>query len=198
MLFLPTHVDNPVNRVYNFCILSFICQKILILQQLIKSVSCETLLIVGILSKCSTCNNANILILWLHMKTFTSKTQKIGEIGEKLAKMFLMKHGFTIIELNYTRKFGEIDIVAKKGKVWHFIEVKSVSRVTLDDVSSETSGFRPEENMHEKKIQRFVRTVDYYRMSKNLDDSDFQIDLALVYIDQVRRAGKVRLMENVV
>lgn len=132
------------------------------------------------------------------MKTFTSPTQKIGEIGEKLAKMFLMKHGYTVVETNYTRKFGEIDIVAKKGKVWHFIEVKSVSRVTLDDVSSETSGFRPEENMHEKKIQRFVRTVEYYRMSKNLDDSDFQIDLALVYIDQAKRAGKVRLMENVI
>ncbi len=132
------------------------------------------------------------------MKTFTSPTQKIGEIGEKLAKMFLMKHGYTVVETNYTRKFGEIDIVAKKGKVWHFIEVKSVSRVTLDDVSSETSGFRPEENMHEKKIQRFVRTVEYYRMSKNLDDSDFQIDLALVYIDQAKRVGKVRLMENVI
>lgn len=132
------------------------------------------------------------------MKTFTSPTQKIGEIGEKLAKMFLMKHGYTIVDTNYTRKFGEIDIVAKKGKVWHFIEVKSVSRVTLDDVSSETSGFQPEENMHEKKIQRFVRTVEYYRMSRNLDDSDFQIDLALVYIDQAKRAGKVRLMENVI
>lgn len=132
------------------------------------------------------------------MKKFTSKTQKIGETGEKLAVMFLMKHGFTIKETNYTRKFGEIDIVAQKGKVWHFVEVKSVSRVTLDDVSSETSGFRPEENMHPKKIERFIRTVEYYRMSKNLDGKDFQIDLALVYIDQVKRVGKVKLMENIV
>ncbi len=139
------------------------------------------------------------------MKTFTSKTQKIGEIGEKLAKMFLMKHGFTIIELNYTRKFGEIDVVAKKGKVWHFVEVKSVSRDLSDDkagnrpdVTHESTGFRPEENMHEKKIQRFVKTVEYYLMAKNLDDVDFQIDLALVYVDQAKRQGKVKLMENIV
>ncbi len=132
------------------------------------------------------------------MKTFTSKTQKIGEIGEKLAVMFLMKHGFQIIETNYTQKCGEIDIVAKKAKNWHFIEVKSVSRVTLDDVSSETSGFRPEENMHPKKIARFVRTVEYYRLAKDLGEADFQVDLALVYIDPIRRAGKVVLMENVV
>lgn len=138
------------------------------------------------------------------MKTFTSKTQKIGEIGEKLASMFLMKHGFQIIDNNYTIRAGEIDIVAKKGKVWHFIEVKSVSRVTLDDVSSETlepgkqSGFRPEENMHPKKIQRFVRTIEYYRMAKDLEEEDFQIDLALVYISQSDKKGKVVLMENVV
>lgn len=138
------------------------------------------------------------------VKTFTSKTQKIGEIGEKLACMFLMKHRFSVIDTNYTIKAGEIDIVAKKGKIWHFIEVKSVSRVTLDDVSSETlepgkqSGFMPEENMHPKKIQRFIRTVEYYRMAKDLDEEDFQIDLALVYIDQTNRKGKVVLMENVV
>lgn len=132
------------------------------------------------------------------VKTFTSKTQKIGEIGEKLACMFLMKHRFSVIDTNYTIKAGEIDIVAKKGKIWHFIEVKSVSRVTLDDVSSETSGFRPEENMHPHKIQRFVRTVEYYRMAKDLEEEDFQIDLALVYINQVDKKGKVVLMENVV
>ena len=122
----------------------------------------------------------------------------MGEIGEKLACMFLMKHGFKITETNYTIRAGEIDIVAQKGKVWHFIEVKSVSRVTLDDVSSETSGFRPEENMHPKKIQRFVRTVEHYRMAKNLDEENFQIDLALVYINQSDKKGKVVLMENVV
>lgn len=133
------------------------------------------------------------------MKTFTSKTQKIGEIGEKLAVMFLMKHGFQVLETNYTKKCGEIDIVAQKGKDLHFIEVKSVSRVTLDDVSSETSGFRPEENMHPHKIERFVRTVDYYLMEKNVPDTvEYQVDLALVYIDPIKRAGKVILMEQVV
>lgn len=131
------------------------------------------------------------------MKTFTSPTQKIGQIGEKLACLFLMKQGYTIIETNYTKKFGEIDIVATKGKIWHFVEVKSVSRVTFGNVSSET-GYRPEENMHLKKIRRFCRTVEYYRMANNLNETDFQIDLALVYIDTEKRAGKVRIMENVV
>lgn len=136
------------------------------------------------------------------MRVFTSKSQKIGEIGEKLAKRFLMKHNFTIIELNYTQKFGEIDIVAKKGSIWHFVEVKSVSREIVSakrgNVTWETLGIRPEENMHARKIERFVRTVEYYRMAHNLSDEDFQIDLALVYIDEQKKAGKVELIENVV
>jgi putative endonuclease len=135
----------------------------------------------------------------LKMKKFTSKTQRIGEIGEKLAVMFLMKHGFEILETNYTKKCGEIDIVAQKDKVLRFIEVKSISRSNLENVTQETSGYRPEENMHPKKIQRFARTVEYYVMEKNVPETtEYQIDLALVYIDQIKRAGKVVLMEMVV
>ena len=48
------------------------------------------------------------------MKKFTSKSQKIGELGEDLACKFLMKHEFIISERNYTRKWGEIDIIAEK------------------------------------------------------------------------------------
>ncbi len=126
----------------------------------------------------------------------------MGEIGEKLAKMFLMKHGYTVMETNYTQKLGEIDIVAKKADIWHFIEVKSVSREMIaisegKDVTHESTGIRPEENMHDKKIQRFVRTVEHYLMANNLD-VEHQIDLALVYIDPVRKIGKVKLMENIV
>ena len=60
------------------------------------------------------------------MKRFTSKTQKIGEIGEKIAEMFLVKHGFTVIDRNFTHKLGEIDIIAKKNSKIFFFEVKTI------------------------------------------------------------------------
>ena len=53
-------------------------------------------------------------------KVFTSKSQNIGEIGEELAALFHMKQGFTILERNYTQKWGEIDIIAKKRKYSSF------------------------------------------------------------------------------
>lgn len=69
------------------------------------------------------------LIRWytmFHMKRFTSKTQKIGQIGEKIAEMFLMKHGFSIIDRNFTHKLGEIDIIAQKNDRLFFFEVKTI------------------------------------------------------------------------
>ena len=80
------------------------------------------------------------------MKNFISKSQKIGELGEDLACEFLIKHGFLILERNYTKKWGEIDIIAQKGDRRYFIEVKSKSVSSLDYVSEETN--RPEDNMH--------------------------------------------------
>jgi len=78
---------------------------------------------------CYTCNN--FLYNIPMPKVFTSKTQKTGEIGENIAVKFLVKHGYTIIDRNYTKKWGEIDIVAEKHEKLYFIEVKSVSRLTL-------------------------------------------------------------------
>ena len=52
--------------------------------------------------------------------------------------------------------------------------------------------------MHPKKIERFTKAVQYYLMTHNLDDVDYQIDLALVYINTASKQGKVILMESVV
>lgn len=48
-----------------------------------------------------------------------------GESGESLAVKFLKKNGYKIIEQNYRCKLGEIDIIARDGRVLAFIEVKA-------------------------------------------------------------------------
>lgn len=53
-------------------------------------------------------------------------TKKLGGLGEKIAKDFLVNKGFKILETNYATKLGEIDIIAKdKNGVLVFIEVKT-------------------------------------------------------------------------
>ena len=48
-----------------------------------------------------------------------------GSIAEQKACDFLFDNGYTIIERNFYSRFGEIDIIATKDEVLHFIEVKS-------------------------------------------------------------------------
>ena len=50
---------------------------------------------------------------------------KLGEKGEELARKFLKKKGYKLIEQNYKTPLGEIDIIAKDKDTVVFIEVKA-------------------------------------------------------------------------
>ncbi|MFZ3011613.1 MAG: YraN family protein [Minisyncoccia bacterium] len=134
-------------------------------------------------------------------KKFTSETQKIGEIGENIAEKFLVKHGFSILERNYTKKWGEIDIIAEKNNRLYFIEVKSVSRVTLDNVSHVTTdnNYRPEDNMHPWKLKRMSRTIQTYLLSEKISEGkEWQVDLLVVYLDLKNKKARVKVVSDII
>jgi len=133
-------------------------------------------------------------------KVFTSETQKIGEIGENIAVKFLVKHSFSILDRNYTKKWGELDIVAEKKNKIYFIEVKSVARETLENVNREMSDqYRPEDNMHPWKMKRMSRTIQTYLLSKKIpDETEWQVDLLVVYLDLKNKKAKVKVVEDIV
>jgi len=133
-------------------------------------------------------------------KVFTSEKQKIGEIGENIAVKFLMKHGFSILDRNYTKKWGEIDIIAEKANKIYFIEVKSVSRETLKSVTRETlDQYHPEDNMHPWKLKRLSRTIQTYLLSKKIpDEKEWQVDLLVVFLDLKNKKAKVKLVSDII
>ncbi len=140
-------------------------------------------------------------------KKFTkepTEKQKIGQIGEDFACKYLEKNGYKVIERNYLKKWGEIDIVAKKGKKIHFIEVKSVSRDLNPNVIRETSigsgdSYRPEDNMHPWKLQRLSRVIQSYLLDKDIpDDIDWQFDVVTVHIDMSNKTHNVFLLPDIV
>ena len=133
------------------------------------------------------------------MKKFTSDSQKTGKLGEDIACKFLMKHNFSILERNYTQKWGELDIIAQKSGKLYFIEVKSVSCEILPDFSNENTFVRrPEENMHSWKIQRLSRTIQTYFIHKRIGNTPWQFDLLLVYLDLKNKTARVRKLENII
>lgn len=133
-----------------------------------------------------------------------TEKQKIGAIGEDCACKYLEKNKFSIVDRNYLKKWGEIDIVAKKNGVLHFVEVKSVSReISFEkgkNVIHETKGdYRPEENMHPWKLQRLSRVIQTYLLEKNVSDNmDWKFDVMTVYIDMSKRLSKVFILEDLV
>ena len=139
-------------------------------------------------------------------KIFTSKTQKTGEIGENIAVKFLVKHGFLILNRNYTKKWGEIDIIAEKASKLYFIEVKSVSRETLNTFipksyndSDERYQHRPEDNMHPWKLKRMSRTIQTYLLSKKIpDEKEWQVDLLVVYLCQKEKRARVKVVSDII
>lgn len=131
------------------------------------------------------------------MKKFTSEKQKIGLIGENLACKYIVKQGFKVLERNYTKKCGEIDIITEKNGILHFFEVKTVSCVTIKDVSYETNAYKPEDNMHPWKIKRLGRTIQLYLLNRN-DEKDWQFNVICVYLSLKDKKARVNVLYDIV
>lgn len=124
----------------------------------------------------------------------TSQKRKIGDIGEKIAEKHLVKHNFKILARNYQKKWGEIDIIAKKGDTIHFIEVKSKT-VKFQELDR---GYDPEENVQYWKVKRILRAIQSYLSEKGLpEETKWQIDIIAVFLDFDRRKSKLRITEDI-
>lgn len=121
--------------------------------------------------------------------------QKVGVIGEGIASLFLVKRGFSVIQRNYRKKYGEIDIICEKDGILHFIEVKTVSR---ENVSREThDSYQAEENIHEAKLRRIGRTVEAYLLEYDRDD-EWMFHAIIILLDSKAKVAKVKFLQDLV
>src|SRR5205814_2260428 len=125
-----------------------------------------------------------------------SERKEVGRIGEQIAAQFLARKGYIIIESNYRRFSGEIDIIAEKAGTVRFVEVKTVSRESLPDISREMDQYRPEEQVYPSKLKKIARTAELY-MNEREDDREYQIDVVGVFLNMKTREARCRLFEQV-
>jgi putative endonuclease len=90
-----------------------------------------------------------------------------GKEGEILAEAYLVENGFQILHRNWRYSNYEIDIVAVKNKVPHFIEVKLRT--------SKLYGW-PEQNVTKKKINSLLQAANQF-MYRHAQYNDFRIDI---------------------
>jgi len=105
-----------------------------------------------------------------------------GDKSENLATQFLEQEGYIILDRNYfARKLGEIDIIAQKEDVLHFIEVKA-GRADFDPIYNITSA----------KLRKVINSSHYYMKIKKLDKA-FSIDALIIRHDEVEFIENVTL-----
>ena len=143
-----------------------------------------------------------------------ARHNEIGKIGEEIAANWLKAKGFSIVELNYLKKWGEIDIVARQSgrqargtdELIHFVEVKTVSYETRADLeravtpASRTGGhetWRPEDNVHKNKQDRLKRAIQTWLID-NKYEGEWQIDIVTVRLVPREKFARVKCLENII
>jgi len=76
----------------------------------------------------------------------------LGERGENVAAKHLRNLGYTILQRNYRSKAGEIDIVARQGRILVFVEVKT----RVDEQ------VRPEDQVNSEKMHQIITAAKLY------------------------------------
>ena len=115
-----------------------------------------------------------------------------GDLGESIAEKFLINKGFMIIERNYSKKWGEVDIIAERAGLVRFVEVKAQ---TVHG-SREMSDYSPEELAHDSKLKKVARTASLY-MEEKKDDREYQVDVVAVVLDTENKLARCRFYEQV-
>jgi putative endonuclease len=76
-----------------------------------------------------------------------------GTTGEAMAAKYFIEKGFSLLHQNWRHSHWEVDIIAAKDNVLHFIEVKT----------RKTKKFgHPEEAVSKKKIKNLINAAEEY------------------------------------
>ncbi|MDY3051788.1 MAG: YraN family protein [Ndongobacter sp.] len=106
-----------------------------------------------------------------------------GRAGEELAARYVQERHFTIIERNYRTRCGEWDLIAKKGQLLVFIEVKARSSFQFG---------QPHEFVDRTKRKRLRRAADIYLQARNALHQPIRFDI--IEVDLTRRT--IRWLPN--
>ena len=114
--------------------------------------------------------------------------KEIGKYGEDLAKDFLIKKGYKILEVNFHySKVAEIDIIAEYKSTLHFVEVKT---------RTSNSFGAPLEAINTKKLNYIYQGALFYIKNSKKRYSKFQIDAVGIILDKDKNP-EFNFIENI-
>ena len=100
------------------------------------------------------------------------KSYNYGKLSEYIVCVILFFKGYRILKIRYKTKIGEIDIIAKKGGVLSFVEVKARADNSLSEVLSQ------------RQKKRIVNASKYF-ISNNSKFSNLGLSYDLVVFNNI-------------
>ncbi|MGC9359844.1 MAG: YraN family protein [Anaerolineae bacterium] len=111
----------------------------------------------------------------------------VGRLGEDLATDLILREGYELVERNWRDRSGEIDIVARDGDFWVFVEVKARSGHWLT---------LPEDGLTDEKARRLRQLALNYLAAHDLTDATWRIDLVAIELDDQNRVVRADLFPS--
>lgn len=106
-----------------------------------------------------------------------------GRFGEQAAASYLKKKGYRIIGMNYSCRFGEIDLIASRRDYLAFVEVK----LRKDDRFAMAREF-----VTAAKQEKLRKTALLW-LSQNQADLQPRFDVIEIYAPEGRSSGKLEI-----
>lgn len=116
----------------------------------------------------------------------TRARQGLGRLGEDLAARELAAHGYAVVERNARTPVGEIDVVARDGPWWVFVEVRCRRGARYG---------RPEESLTARKRAHMQAAAEAYLAARGLD-VPWRCDLVAVELTAGGQLVRVELVTN--
>lgn len=117
-------------------------------------------------------------------------TSEFGQWAEIKAARFLESKNYQILDKNYNKKWGEIDIIVKKENILVFVEVKANKK--------ELTGFEPENRVNSEKLRRMNRAIQTYLAYKKYSpDQEWQIDVVSLTLNRERGVARIKHFKNI-
>lgn len=113
-----------------------------------------------------------------------------GKYGEDLATEFLKKKGYRILERNFKKPWGELDVIAEYSGETVFIEVKTQHK-------NNRFFIKPEENITPFKQKQLIKSAKGYLTFKKKLNNKWRIDVVAVELGD-GGGNEIRHIENAV
>ena len=107
----------------------------------------------------------------------------LGSWGEEKAAAYLRRKGYRILEMNYSARGGEIDIIARRGSYLVFVEVKL--RKNADFAQGR-------EYVHAAKQQRIINTAKLY-LARVETELQPRFDVIEIYAPQGEQSRRITI-----